>query len=196
MAQASRARRQADEVMETLWFCLVALMIAAYVVLDGFDLGAGIVAPLRRAHGSGTTHCARVDRTGLGRQRSLAAGRRRDARTSLFPPFTRPASAAFYLPLMIVLWLLILRGISIELRSHVESVCGDPFWDAVFSASPVCCLPIFFGAALGNVVRGVPLRSRTAISFCRCGRIFCRGPDAGILDWYTILIGVAALLAR
>jgi len=53
-------------------------------------------------------------------------------------------------------WLLILRGISIELRNHVYSLVWDPLWDFLFCASRLL-LAIFYGAALGNVVRGVPL---------------------------------------
>ena len=57
---------------------------------------------------------------------------------------------------MMVLWLLILRGISIEFRNHLDSPVWKPFWDAGFMVSSAL-LAIFFGAALGNVVRGVPL---------------------------------------
>ena len=67
-----------------------------------------------------------------------------------------PGFSGFYLPLMMVLWLLILRGISLEFRSHVRGPVWTPLWDAVFCGSSAL-LAIFFGAALGNVVRGVPL---------------------------------------
>ena len=89
-----------------------------------------------------------------------------------FPALYASSFSGFYLPLMMVLWLLILRGISIEFRNHIDSPVWKPFWDVVFGGSSAL-LAIFFGAALGNVVRGVPL-DRTAISFCRCGPIFCR----------------------
>ena len=93
---------------------------------------------------------------------------------------------------MIVLWLLILRGISIEFRNHVESLVWHPLWDAVFAGSSAL-LAIFFGAALGNVVRGVPL-DRAGDFFLPLWTDFTTGPDAGILDWYTVLVAVAALL--
>ena len=94
---------------------------------------------------------------------------------------------------MIVLWLLILRGISIEFRNHIESLVWQPLWDAVFAGASAL-LAIFFGAALGNVVRGVPL-DRAGDFFLPLWTDFTAGRDAGILDWYTVLIAVAALLA-
>ena len=178
-------------VMETIWFCLVAVMIATYVVLDGFDLGAGVVHLL----------VARTDAERRAVLRSigpvwdgnevwlLAAG---GTLYFAFPALYASSFSGFYLPLMIVLWLLILRGISIEFRNHVESLVWHPLWDAVFAGSSAL-LAIFFGAALGNVVRGVPL-DRAGDFFLPLWTDFTAGPDAGILDWYTVLVAVAALL--
>jgi cytochrome d ubiquinol oxidase subunit II len=94
---------------------------------------------------------------------------------------------------MIVLWLLILRGIAIEFRDHVQSLVWQPLWDAVFSLASAL-LAIFFGAALGNVVRGVPL-DRAGTFFLPLWTDFTIGKDAGggILDWYTVLVAIAAL---
>src|SRR2546422_707056 len=130
-------------------------MIAAYVVLDGFDLGAGIVHLV----------VARTDAERRLVLRSigpfwdgnevwlLAAG---GTLFFAFPALYASSFSGFYLPLMIVLWLLILRGIAIEFRGHVDSPTWKPLWDAVFSLSSAL-LAIFYGAALGNVLRGVPL---------------------------------------
>jgi cytochrome d ubiquinol oxidase subunit II len=93
---------------------------------------------------------------------------------------------------MIVLWLLILRGISIEFRNHIQSLVWQPLWDVVFAVASAL-LAIFFGAALGNVVRGVPL-DRSGEFFLPLWTDFTAGKDTGILDWYTLLVAVAALL--
>src|SRR5258708_23056439 len=93
---------------------------------------------------------------------------------------------------MIVLWLLILRGISIAFRNEVVSTVWDPFWDFLFCASSLL-LAIFFGAALANVVRGVPLDS-SGYFFEPLWTDFRLGEQTGILDWYTILVSVLALL--
>jgi cytochrome d ubiquinol oxidase subunit II len=92
-----------------------------------------------------------------------------------------------------VLWLLILRGASIEFRNHVDSPLWAPFWDAIFCLSSAL-LAIFYGAALGNVVRGVPLDA-TGYFFEPLWTNFRLGNNTGILDWYTILVGLTAYLA-
>lgn len=178
--------------METLWFWLVAIMIAMYVVFDGFDLGAGalhlMVARNERERRMVLKSIGPVwdgNEVWL-----LAAG---GTLYFAFPALYASSFSGFYLPLMIVLWLLILRGIAIEFRNHIESPVWTPLWDVVFSFSSLL-LVVFFGAALGNVVRGVPLDTN--------GRFFAPlwtdlqpYGEIGILDWYTIPVGLAALAA-
>ena len=178
--------------MGTIWFCLVALMIAAYVLLDGFDLGAGAIHLI-------------VARTDEERRQVLASiGPVWDGNEVwllatggtlyfAFPALYASGFSGFYLPLMMVLWLLILRGISIEFRNHIHSPVWEPVWDFVFSISSLL-LAIFFGAALANVVRGVPLDA-TGYFFEPLWTNFALGEEPGILDWYTILVGILAALA-
>ena len=94
---------------------------------------------------------------------------------------------------MIVLWLLILRGTSIEFRNHIHSPVWDPLWDFLFCSSSLL-LCVFFGAALGNVVRGVPLDA-SGYFFEPLWTNFQLGDELGILDWYSILVGMLALAA-
>jgi cytochrome d ubiquinol oxidase subunit II len=94
---------------------------------------------------------------------------------------------------MMVLWLLILRGTSIEFRNHIKSPVWDPLWDFLFCGSSLL-LAVFYGAALGNVVRGVPLDS-SGYFFEPLWTNFRLGEETGILDWYTILVGLLALAA-
>jgi len=89
--------------------------------------------------------------------------------------------------------LLILRGSSIEFRNHIKSAVWDPLWDFLFCGSSLL-LALFFGAALGNVVRGVPLGA-SGYFFEPLWTNFRLGEETGILDWYTLLVGVLALLA-
>ena len=79
--------------MGIIWFCLVAVMIAGYVVLDGFDIGVGVLHLLARAQRRGTARADPVYRARLGRERGLASGRRAARSISLFPRFTPRASA-------------------------------------------------------------------------------------------------------
>jgi cytochrome d ubiquinol oxidase subunit II len=178
--------------MEALWYCLVAGMLAAYVVLDGFDLGAGVVHHyVARDDGERRTVLASIGPVWNGNEVwLLAAG---GTLYFAFPGLYASSFSGFYLPLMMVLWLLILRGISIEFRSHIDNPVWRPFWDAGFTASSVL-LAVFFGAALGNVVRGVPLDASGRF-FLPLWTDFGVNGELGVLDWYTIAAGVLALLA-
>jgi cytochrome bd ubiquinol oxidase subunit II len=183
--------------METLWFMIVAAMVTVYVVLDGFDLGAGVIHL-----GAGKTPSERqkimraIGPVWDGNEVwLLAAG---GTLYFAFPLLYASSFSGFYLPLMMVLWLLMLRGIGIELRAHMDNPVWRGFFDVVFCASSVL-LCIFFGAALGNVVRGVPL-GPDQYFFEPLWTNFrvnsgTSGTNNGILDWYTVLTGVIALVA-
>lgn len=178
--------------MQALWFAIAAVMVAGYVVLDGFDFGAG------------SLHLV-VAKTDTERRQVLAAiGPFWDgnevwllaAGGVLFLAFPRVLAAGlsgFYLAIFLVLWSLILRGVAIELRSHVADGMWRGIWDTAFAAASIL-LPILFGAALGNVLRGVPLGPEGwfALSFFES---FSPRGELGILDWYTVLCGVTALAA-
>lgn len=177
--------------MKTIWFCLIAVMIAMYVLLDGFDLGAGAIHLLvAKTDKERKQVLASIGPVWDGNEVwLLAAG---GTLYFAFPTLYASAFSGFYLPLMMVLWLLILRGTSIEFRNHIKSAVWDPFWDFLFSASSIL-LAIFFGAALANVVRGVPL-DKSGYFFEPLWTNFRLGEETGILDWYTILVGVLALM--
>ena len=179
--------------MATLWFFLIALMLTMYVILDGFDLGAGV------AH----LYVARTDTERRSVLQSIgpfwdgnevwliASGA---VMLLAFPLLYASSLSGFYLPLIILLWLLILRAVSIEFRSHLTDAVWRPFWDAVFAGASVL-LSVFFGAALGNVVRGVPLDSDGYFFSPLWTTFGIKGPETGILDWYTVVVAVTALLA-
>lgn len=155
--------------MEPVWFVLVAVMITAYVVLDGFDLGAGVLQLLiAGTEEERLTIIRTIGPVWDGNEVWLVAAG--GTLYFAFPGLYAASFSGFYLPLMVVLWLLILRGISVEFRNHIDNEVWAPLWDCVFCVASAL-LAIFFGAALGNVVRGVPLDAG-AISSSRCGPIF------------------------
>jgi len=178
--------------METLWFCLVAFLIAGYVILDGFDIGAGIVHLfVARSETERRQVFASIGPVWDGNEVwLLAAG---GTLYCAFPGLYASSFSGFYLPLMIVLWLLILRGCSIEFRNHIRNRVWLPFWDAVFAGASAL-LAVFFGTALGNVVRGVPL-DKEGDFFLPLWTSFLPEGDVGVLDWYTVLIGAGAAVA-
>jgi cytochrome d ubiquinol oxidase subunit II len=177
--------------METAWFIIVAVMIAAYVVLDGFDLGAGaIYLYVARNSDERRAVLRAIGPVWDGNEVwLLAAG---GTLYFAFPQLYASAFSGFYLPLMMVLWLLMLRAIGIEFRAHMENPVWLGFFDVIFCVSSGL-LAIFFGAALANVIRGVPL-GPDGYFFEALWTNFRPGPNPGILDWYTVLAGVMALV--
>ena len=95
--------------------------------------------------------------------------------------------------LMVVLWLLILRGVAIEFRSHQDNPLWREFWDTVFSLASAL-LAVVFGTSLGNLIRGVPL-GKEGLRGMPLFTNFLTGREPGILDWYTALVGLFTLAA-
>ncbi len=178
--------------MLTIWFLIVALMLAAYVILDGFDIGAGIVHYFvgRNAKERETVISAVGPVWDGNEVWLLATG---GTLYFAFPVLYSAGFSGFYLPLIMVLWLLILRATGIELRHQMNEPMWHSFWDFCFSGSSIL-LAIFFGAALGNVVRGVPLNADGNF-FEPLWTTFTVTDNPGILDWFTVLSGVVALVA-
>jgi cytochrome d ubiquinol oxidase subunit II len=178
--------------MANLWFLLVALMLVAYVVLDGFDLGVGAIYKWVAR----TPEERTLVRRSIGPVWDanevwlLAAG---GTLYFAFPALYAASFSGFYLPLMMVLWLLIGRALGLELRSHFGDEPFAEACDTIFMVSSLL-LPVFFGAALGNVIRGVPLDAEGTF-FLPLWTDFRPGEQPGVLDWYTVTCGVVALAA-
>jgi len=179
-------------MMGFIWFWLVAVMIVGYVVLDGFDLGVGVLHLfLCHTESDRRTTLASIGPVWDGNEVWLLAGG--GTLYFAFPLLYASAFSGFYLPLMIVLWLLVLRGISIELRNHIDVGVWRALLDGVFGMASAL-LAIFYGAALANVLRGVPLQE-DGYFFLPLWTNWQPGPHPGILDWYTVIGGVLALVA-
>ncbi len=177
--------------MEVFWFCAVAVMVTIYVVLDGFDVGAGVFSLLgSRNKAERAAILQSIAPVWDGNEVWLIAGG--GVLYFAFPKLYASAFQGFYLPLMVVLWLLMFRGLAIEFRNHMDNPTWVPFWDFLFGAASLL-LAVFFGAALGNVVRGVPL-DETGSFFLPLWTDFRVSANPGILDWYTILVGLLAAL--
>jgi cytochrome d ubiquinol oxidase subunit II len=173
--------------MEAVWFAILSGMLAVYAVLDGFDFGAGIVHRfVARTDEERRTVFAAIGPVWDGNEVWLIA-----AGGVMFLAFPRVYSAAFsgfYLALMIVLWLLILRGMAIESRSRQANPLWREFWDTTFAIASAL-LAVVLGTSLGNVIRGVPLDS-TGWFAMPLFTNFQPGPRPGIFDWYTTLVGI------
>lgn len=178
--------------MQTVWFVLVALMLTAYVVLDGFDLGAGALHLIAaRNDGERRALLRAIGPVWDGNEVwLLAAG---GTLFYAFPLLYAASFSGFYLPLNLVLWLLVFRAIGIEFRMHLESRVWREFFDGVFSIASILLI-VLFGAAFGNVMRGVPLDA-SHFFFVPLWTNFQPGGNPGAIDWYTLLAAIVALVA-
>ncbi|HEY9179884.1 MAG TPA: cytochrome d ubiquinol oxidase subunit II [Candidatus Baltobacteraceae bacterium] len=164
-------------------FIVLAAMLTAYVMLDGYDLGVGAVHLFvsRDDRGRAASFAA-INPFWNGNEVFLIA-----SGAVLFAMFPRAYAAAFsgfYLPFIIVLWLLMVRGMSIELRGHFPSELWRGFWDVAFALASAV-LAFILGIAIANVVRGVPLDANG----------YFQGTFAFLLNGYAIAVGVLSLLA-
>ena len=178
--------------MGFIWFWLVAVMIVAYVVLDGFDLGVGVLHLfLVRDESERQASLRSIGPVWDGNEVWLLAGG--GTLYFAFPLLYASAFSGFYLPLMIVLWLLVARGVSLELRNHLDMGVWRTLLDRLFGIASAL-LAIFYGAALANVIRGVPLQA-DGYFFLPLWTNWKPGMNPGILDWYTVIGGLVALVA-
>ena len=173
--------------METFWFLVVTVMFATYLVLDGFDFGTGIIY----FYVARTEAERRVTLTAIGPVWNgnevwlIAAG---GLLFCAFPKVYAVGFSGFYLALILVLWLLMLRGLAIELRSHVDHPLWRPIWDVTFTFASLF-LAIVFGVTLGNILHGVPLQA-DGYFFMPLWTTFLPDIEPGILNLHTGLNGI------
>lgn len=180
--------------MIATWYCVVSFMLIVYVALDGRNFGAGMLHWF-------------VARTPEERRQVVAAigplwtwhevwlvvfG---GTLVAVFPRLMATAFSGYYLALHLILWGLILRGIAIEAGGHINDRLWQGLWDFVFVFGNFP-LAVLFGAAAGNVARGVPVDGQGNFSMAFFTTFGVRG-NVGLLDWYTVSIAIfaAVLLA-
>jgi cytochrome bd ubiquinol oxidase subunit II len=167
--------------LQTIWYLLIGVLIAGYAILDGFDLGVGVLSPfVAKTDGERRSLFAAVGPFWDGNEVwLLTAG---GALFAAFPHAYATVFSGFYLALMLVLFALILRAVSFEFRSKVESPRWRSTWDWVFCIGSL--LPaLLTGVAVGNIMRGVPVDA----SMEYAGNFFT------LLNPLSLLIGLAGL---
>jgi len=169
-------------VIHTIWFLVLSLMLVGYAVLDGFDLGVGALHLLIGRTREDRRHLMEaIGPVWNGNEVwLLAAG---GAMVVAFPSLYASSFSGFYLALMLVIWLLILRGLALEFRHQIANPLWQDAWDVTFSLSSVG-LALLFGVAVGNVLRGVPLDADGRFS----------GSFALMLNPFAILGGLLAVV--
>ncbi|MDO7173286.1 cytochrome d ubiquinol oxidase subunit II [Mariniflexile sp. AS56] len=189
--------------MELFWYIVLMTMLTIYIILDGYDFGAGIV----HLFFAKTEKDKKAITNAIGpfwdanEVWLIAAG---GILFFAFPTLYASSFSGFYLPLIMILWLLIFRAIGLELRGQIHNKIWETIWDKAFGIASFL-LALFFGIALGNIVRGVNLGMVTnGVSAHEAHYFFLPlwnptfSPTAehlGIIDWFTILLGIIGVVA-
>jgi cytochrome d ubiquinol oxidase subunit II len=188
--------------MEIFWFIIIAIVLVIFFILDGYDFGAGIIHLFFAK--------TEKDKEVISKSAGLfwdsnevwlvAAG---GLLFMAFPTFYASVFSGFYLQLIIVLWLIIFRAIGLEFRSQFPFQMWRDIWDTAFGVSSLL-LALFFGIALGNIVRGVNLGGvENGVSLYEGHYFFLPlwnstfsplGETQGVIDWFTIIIGLIAVV--
>ncbi|MDO5117101.1 MAG: cytochrome d ubiquinol oxidase subunit II [Eggerthellaceae bacterium] len=163
-----------------LWFILIAVLIIGYFALDGFDLGVGVLYPFLGKD----EKTKRILRTSVGpiwdgnEVWLLTAG---GALFAAFAPAYATSFSGFYLAIMLVLFGLIIRAVSVEYRSHEPG--HEKLWDVCFFIGSF--LPaLLFGVAIGNVIEGLPLNAHGDYT----------GTFLALLNPFALVCGVLGLV--
>lgn len=175
--------------MHALWFTLVAGMFTAYAVLDGFDLGVGVLH-LFVPRGERPATLRSLGPVWDGNEVFLVAGG--GTLYLAFPKLFGVFASGFYLPVHVLMWLLVGRAVGLELRHKVEHPLWEELTDGLFFVSSLL-LALFLGVALGNVIRGVPLDADGEFFAPLFTDLGVRAP-VGVLDAYTLLVGATTVL--
>lgn len=189
--------------MEIFWYIVLVGMLATYIILDGYDFGAGII------------HLFFAKDEKDKKSIKSAIGPFWDANEVwliagggilffAFPTLYASAFSGFYLPLIMILWLLVFRAIALELRNHLKNHLWNSLFDIAFGVSSLL-LALFFGLALGNILRGVNLGGViNGVSTFEPHYFFLPlwnstlnplAENLGIIDWFTIILGLISSVA-
>lgn len=167
--------------LQTVWFILIAVLYIGYFLLDGFDLGVGIVLPFLGKD----DHRRRVIINTIGPHWDgnevwlITAG---GATFAAFPGWYATLFSGFYLPLLLILLALIVRGVAFEFRSKDSNLKWRSFWDWAICVSSF--IPaLLWGVALANFVRGVPINND----------LWYAGGFWNLLNPYALVGGMASL---
>ena len=167
--------------LNIVWFILVAVLIAGYAILDGFDFGVGVLHLFTKDEREKRVNINSIGPVWDGNEVWLLTGG--GALFAAFPKVYASVFSGFYIALMLLLVALIFRAVSLEFRSKVDSPGWRKFWDYAFGLGSL--LPaVLFGVAIGNIMRGIPIDDKGDFT----GTFFT------LLNPYSIAIGVLSLV--
>ncbi len=144
------------EPLHLFWFALIGVLMAGYGILDGFDLGVGILHLFVRKDEERRVLMNSIGPIWDGNQVWLVVFG--GAMFAAFPKAYAAAFSGFYLPFMLILFALILRGVSMEFRSKQPMAWWRQLWDVLFSGASALAA-FLFGVTVANCIAGLPLNA-------------------------------------
>ena len=166
--------------LNLIWFILLGVLLTGYAVLDGFDLGVGMLHLLARGDAERRTLIATIGPIWDGNEVWLVTFG--GALFAAFPEAYATVFSGFYIVFMLVLLALIFRAVSLDFRSKTESPAWRKTWDVGFFVSSTLAT-LLFGVGVGNAMIGVPLTERGIYA----------GGFFNLLNPYSILVGLLAI---
>jgi cytochrome bd ubiquinol oxidase subunit II len=163
-----------------VWFALLGVLLAGYAVLDGFDLGVGILHPAAKSDLDRRIFMNSIGPLWDGNEVWLVTFG--GALFATMPEAYATAFSGFYIPFMLLLCALIFRAVSMEFRSKNERRWWRSMWDFGFSAASALAT-FLFGVAVGNSIQGIPIGADREFA----------GTTLGLLTPYPILVGLLAV---
>jgi cytochrome d ubiquinol oxidase subunit II len=145
-------------ILETIWFLLWGLLWAVFFMTDGFDFGVGTLLPFLGKN----DHDRRIMINAVGPLWDgnevwlLTAG---GVTFAAFPLVYAVMFSSLYSALMLILFALIVRGVSLEFRKHVDLPLWRTIWEGCFFIGSF--LPaLLFGVAFANIFKGLPINQQ------------------------------------
>ncbi len=166
--------------LNDIWFVLVGVLLAGYAVLDGFDLGVGMLHLVARGDEERRLSLNSIGPVWDGNEVWLVVGG--GALFAAFPEAYATVFSGFYTAFMLLLMTLIFRGVAIEFRSKRPSPTWRSFWDTAFAAGSFGAA-LLIGVAFGNLAAGVPLDEHRNITLS----------FTGLLAPYPLLVGLSVV---
>jgi cytochrome d ubiquinol oxidase subunit II len=166
--------------LEIIWFLLVAVLFTGYVVLDGFDLGVGVMHLFSSNEKQRNLNINSIGPVWDGNEVWLITGG--GALFAAFPVVYATVFSSFYMALVLLLLCLILRAVSLEFRHHFQGGIRR-IWDHAFAISSTVAA-ILYGVAFANILKGIPLTENA----------YFQGNFWSLISVETVAFGVFALL--
>ncbi|MEM7454375.1 MAG: cytochrome d ubiquinol oxidase subunit II [Planctomycetota bacterium] len=166
--------------LNLIWFVLLLVLLAGYAILDGFDLGVGIIHPILPGGQERKVAVKAIGPLWDGNEVWLVTFG--GALFAAFPEAYATLLSAMYLPVMLLLFCLILRAVSIDFHSKVASPAWRSVWDVGFNLSSLMATFVF-GVAAGNLIVGIPIDERGVYT----------GSTLDLFGWYPLAVGVLAV---